>query len=69
MPSFKRRAVQQKTLVNDFKKYVASSTLRTDVPLKERLDDLKWIGAYPRFKKLCAELGSERLPERVTKLR
>lgn len=45
------------------------STLRTDVPLKETLADLKWQGAYPRFKKLCMELGDERIPERVTKWR
>ena len=43
------------------------STLRTDVPLKETLADLKWQGARPRFKKLCAELGEERIVERVTK--
>jgi 5'-3' exonuclease len=42
------------------------SALRTDVPLKETLDDLKWQGAYPRLKKLCRELGEERIPERVT---
>lgn len=45
------------------------STLRTDVPLKETLADLKWQGAYPRLKKLCHELGDERIPERVTKWR
>ena len=45
------------------------STLRKDVPLKENLDDLKWIGAHPRLKKLCKELGEERIPERVTKWR
>jgi 5'-3' exonuclease len=42
------------------------STLRTDVPLKETLNDLKWQGAYPRLKKLCLELGDERIPERIT---
>ena len=41
------------------------STLRDDVPLKENLDALKWLGAYPRLKKLCRELGDERIPERV----
>ena len=41
------------------------STLRTDVPLKEKLDDLKWRGAYPRLRKICHELGDERIPERV----
>jgi 5'-3' exonuclease len=45
------------------------STLRTDVPLKETLTDLKWQGAYPRLKKLCHELGDERIPERVTRWR
>lgn len=45
------------------------STLRTDVPLKESLADLKWQGAHPRLKKLCHELGEERIPERVTKWR
>ena len=45
------------------------STLRVDVPLKETLNDLKWQGAYPRLKKLCHELGEERIPERMTKWR
>ena len=45
------------------------STLRDDVPLKENLDDLKWLGAYPRLKKLCSELRDERIPERVMKWR
>ncbi len=45
------------------------STLRTDVPLKETLNDLKWAGAYPRLKKLCHELGDERIPERVSRWR
>jgi 5'-3' exonuclease len=45
------------------------STLRTDVPLKETLNDLKWMGAYPRLKKLCHELGDERTPERVPRWR
>jgi len=45
------------------------STLRTDVPLKEALNDLKWMGAYPRLKKLCHELGDERTPERVSRWR
>ncbi|MEW6284920.1 MAG: 5'-3' exonuclease H3TH domain-containing protein [Chloroflexota bacterium] len=45
------------------------STLRTDVPLKEKLDDLKWRGAFPRLKTLCGELGDERIPERVTRWR
>jgi 5'-3' exonuclease len=45
------------------------STLREDVPLKENLKDLEWQGAYPRLKKVCRELGDERIPERVMKWR
>jgi 5'-3' exonuclease len=45
------------------------STLRVDVTLKENLNNLKWEGAYPRLKKLCHELGDERIPERITKWR
>jgi 5'-3' exonuclease len=45
------------------------STLRTNVPLKETLNDLKWAGAYPRLKKLCHELGDERIPDRITRWR
>lgn len=43
------------------------STLRKDVPLKETINDLKWIGAHPRLKKLCEEVGETRIPERVMK--
>ncbi|CAG0960052.1 DNA polymerase I [Anaerolineales bacterium] len=45
------------------------STLRKDVPLKENLNDLRWNGAYPRLRKLCRELGDERIPERVSQWR
>ena len=45
------------------------STLRGDVPLKENLKDLEWQGAYPRLKKLCHELGDERIPERIPRWR
>ena len=45
------------------------STLRTDVPLKEKLSDLKWHGAWNRLTKVCKELGDERIPERVTRWR
>jgi 5'-3' exonuclease len=43
------------------------STLRTDVPLKETLADLKWQGATTKLKKVCKELGSESIVERVKK--
>lgn len=43
------------------------STLRKDVPLIEKLGDLKWQGAYPRLKKVCKELGDVRIPDRIAK--
>ncbi|MEX1071757.1 MAG: 5'-3' exonuclease H3TH domain-containing protein [Anaerolineales bacterium] len=45
------------------------ATLRVDVPLAEKLSDLEWQGALPRLKELCAELGDESIPERVTRWR
>jgi 5'-3' exonuclease len=45
------------------------STLRTDVPLKENLSDLKWQGAYKQLKEVCQKLGDERIPERVPRWR
>ena len=45
------------------------STLRTDVPLKETLADLKWQGVYLRFKKVCEDLGNQSIPERISKWR
>ena len=45
------------------------STLRTDVPFKENLNDLKWQGATQRLKKVCMELGSESILERIKKWR
>lgn len=41
------------------------STLRTDVPIKETLNDLKWRGASPRLKNFCREWGMEALLDRV----
>ncbi len=41
------------------------STLRQDVPLQEKLADLKWRGADRRLETLCKELGDERIAARV----
>jgi 5'-3' exonuclease len=49
--------------------YRKLATLRSDVPLKEKLSDLKWQGADKRLKKLCRELGDERLLERIPRWR
>jgi 5'-3' exonuclease len=54
---------------NDALLFRELSTLRRDVPIKETLKDLQWQGAYPRLKKLCYELGEERIPERVSRWR
>jgi 5'-3' exonuclease len=45
--------------------YRRLATLRQDVPLQERMADLEWRGAHHRLKRLCGELGAEKLPERV----
>jgi 5'-3' exonuclease len=45
--------------------YRRLATLRHDVPLQERLTDLEWRGAQPGLKRLCGELGAEKLPARV----
>jgi 5'-3' exonuclease len=49
--------------------YKKLATVREDVPLQEKLKDLKWQGAYPRLKKLCHEMGDERIPERIPRWR
>jgi 5'-3' exonuclease len=41
------------------------ATVRTDVPLEEKISDLKWQGAYPRLKKICSELGDEKTTARI----
>lgn len=47
--------------------YRTLATLRTDVPLAETLADLEWRGARPELRALCAQLGDDTTPERVTK--
>ncbi len=42
------------------------ATLRRDVPITERLADLKWRGANARLRALGRDLGGERFIERVT---
>jgi len=45
--------------------YRQLTTLRTDVPIEESLDDLEWRGAREEFKTLCQELGAETLIDQV----
>jgi 5'-3' exonuclease len=47
--------------------YRQLATLREDVPIPEKLGDLKWRGARPRLKEICFELGDEKIPARVPK--
>ncbi len=53
---------------DDAKLYRTLATLRTDVPLKESLDDLRWKGAdREALTKLCEELGERAVIDRVTR--
>ncbi len=45
--------------------YRRLTTLRTDVPLEENLDDLEWHGAPEGFKQFCQDLGAEKILETV----
>jgi 5'-3' exonuclease len=49
--------------------YRQLATLRYDVPLKEKLSDLKWKGAYKQLKGICLELGEEQIPKRIPRWR
>jgi 5'-3' exonuclease len=45
--------------------YLQLTTLRTDVPIEENLDDLEWRGARTGLKQFCAELGANDILERI----
>ncbi len=49
--------------------YRKLATLREDVPLEEKLDDLEWRGAHSRFKALCDAWGEKALPARISRWR
>lgn len=49
----------------DARLYRQLTTLRTDVPLEEKLGDLEWRGARPVFRELCQKLGFKTLPDQV----
>lgn len=49
--------------------YKKLATVREDVPLREKLADLKWQGAYKRFMKFCHDLGDEKIPLRIPRWR
>lgn len=45
--------------------YRELTTLRLDVPLKEKLGDLEWRGAKDGFRDLCEDLGTKSLLDQV----
>jgi 5'-3' exonuclease len=46
------------------------ATLRTDVPLAETVDDLRWLGARrDALTELCREIGDDAFLERITRWR
>ncbi len=47
--------------------YRELATLRSDVPLAQRAADLAWRGARPALRQLCAELGAEDIPNRISR--
>jgi 5'-3' exonuclease len=49
--------------------YKRLATVREDVPLEEKLGDLKWQGAYPQLRKICFQMRDERIPERIPRWR
>jgi len=50
--------------------YKRLATLRTDVPLRESLDDLAWLGARrSELTELCREIGEGSLVDRVVRWR
>ena len=49
--------------------YKRLATLRTDVPLKESLDELEWRGARKELRDFCARIGYADFPNRVRRWR
>ncbi|MCG3112562.1 MAG: hypothetical protein MCM46_12175 [Candidatus Manganitrophus sp. SB1] len=47
--------------------YRKLATLREDVPLAEKLDDLEWQGARSRLKEMCETWGVTDLPKRISR--
>ena len=44
--------------------YRTLATLRTDVPIKEKLEDLRWLGPTADLAAVCREIGFERFLDR-----
>ena len=50
----------------DAELYRQLATLRTDVPLQESLDDLRWRGVTDDLAQLCEEIGFGRFLDRFS---
>ncbi len=62
----KRLAANLRSHREEVRLYRLLATLRTDVPLTEELEDLRWKGARKeKLEELCKELGDKDLMERV----
>jgi len=60
-----RLAENLKSQIEEAYLYRSLATLRRDVPLEERVDDLEWRGARGNFQAMCAKLGDNELAGRV----
>ncbi len=60
-----RLAENLKSQIEEAYLYRRLATLRRDVPLEERVDDLEWRGARGNFQAMCAKLGDNELAGRV----
>lgn len=49
--------------------YKQLATVREDVPIQEKISDLKWHGAYKRLMEFCHRLGDEKIPLRIPRWR
>jgi 5'-3' exonuclease len=49
--------------------YKRLATLRSDVPLRESLEDLEWRGARKELRDLCKRIGFDDFPQRVRRWR
>jgi len=67
-PSIKRARVLSETLFqhwDDALLFRKLATLRTDVPVFDTLDDLRWTGPRDNFKEVCHKLNAPRLVDRA----
>ena len=49
--------------------YKQLATVREDVPLEEKLGDLKWKGAHQQLKDICSRLGDDKIAARISRWR